>query len=271
MKEELIIKYSGIALDYVIMMAPKVIMAIIALIAGFWAVKKIKIVVDSATEKAKLNEQIRPFLLSFVEMASKCAVIMIAASFVGINFSALFGILTAATFAIGMALQGSMSHFASGILIMVLKPFKANDIVEIFGKFGRVEKIDIFNTKLITPGNKLMIIPNGKIMENSIINYTENGSLRIEFMVDIPNTYPYEEVKSDIAKSLGELSVILDTPEMEIGIETFDAHRYTLRVRPYVHASQFWDGIFQGQEAIKLLFDQKDIDGRCRHLLVEKK
>ncbi len=259
MDQDKLTKYWDQFIDYCVTFAPKLLMAGIVLFVGFWIVKKVVTIFQITLEKAKLSQEIRGFSLSFVGMTLKIGIVLFAASFLGFQMTSIVGILAAASFAVAFALQGSLANLASGILIMVFRPYKIGDMVEVNGKFGKVDDIKIFSTVISTPGLKTLIIPNGKIMENTIINFSEKGAIRLELNITMPYEESYPKVKEIILSTLRSIPLVLDDPEPQVGIENFDSHNIILAVRPFVLPDNYWEGIFETHQEIKAAFSKNNI------------
>ncbi len=259
MNEEKLAFYYDKVIDYAVTFAPKLAGAIIILIVGFWLVKKLANLFALSLERAKFSKEVTPFLVSFASIAMKIVVLLAAASLIGIETTSIVGILAAAGFAVGFALQGSLSNFAAGILIMVFKPYKIGDIVELHGKFGKVEDIHIFNTVVITPGLKTLIIPNGKVIDDTITNFSAKGAVRIELNVTMPYEESFPKVKEVLLSALDSVPLVLKTPAPEVGIERFDHHNILVAVRPYVHPDDYWKGIFEVHKAVKSAFHDHNV------------
>ncbi len=259
MNEEKLNLYYDKDIDFALTFAPKLAGAILILLIGFWLVKKLNGLLTLSLERASLSKDVTPFLVSFVGIAMKIIVLLAAAGVVGIETTSIFGILAAAGFAVGFALQGSLSNFAAGILIMVFKPYKVDDMVEVNGKFGKVVEIHIFNTILTTPGLKTLIIPNGKVIDDTITNFSAKGAIRVELNVSMPYVESFPKVKQVILDALGAVPLVLKSPAPEIGIERFDSHNILLAVRPYVKPVDYWQGIFEVHKAVKSAFHDHNI------------
>ncbi len=253
--DQLINKITEIAID----LGPKLVMAIAALVIGFWLIKKAKKLIAYPIQKAKLGPGVSNFILSILDVVLKIAVILFAASFVGFETSSLVAVIAAASFAVGLALQGSLSNFAAGILVMVFKPYKTGDWIGVKEKFGKVEEIQIFNTILTTPGHKTLIIPNGQIIDDVVTNFSEKGIIRLELNVHIPYAADFPSIKKLIIKTLNDLPLVLKDPQPEVGIETFDSHNIVLAVRPYSLPDDYWDVLFACNEAIKHAFHKAKV------------
>jgi len=252
-------EWGQVALNYVTEYLPSIVAAGLILWIGFKIAKKLVNWVGFLLEKAGVSETLRPFLSSVANVVFKGAVFLIVAKVIGADLTGLFAILAAAAFAIGMALQGSLGNFASGILILTLKPYKIRDWIQVEDKFGRVEEIGIFSTDVLTPGNKILIIPNSKITDSVVTNFSEKGVVRLELEVTMPYEESFPRVKTIIEKSLVGIPKILNDPPPEIGIENFDSHNVQLIVRPYSLPDDFWEVTFAANKAIKRAFSENEV------------
>lgn len=252
-------EYVQIAIDKAVFYLPRVVLAAIILWIGFKIVKKLVSILQKVLEKTGFSETLRPFLASTLSIILKGAVLFSIATILGADLTGLVAILAAAAFAIGMALQGSLGNFASGILILTLKPFKVGDWIEVGEKFGRVVEIGIFSTDVLTPGNKILIIPNSMITESVVTNFTEKGMIRLELEVTMPYEESFPKVERILTEALQNVDKILDSPKPEIGIINFDSHNVQLTVRPYVKPDDFWEVTFNANKAIKSAFSSNNI------------
>ncbi len=246
-------------LDFSKEFLPKLAGAILVVVVGFWIIRKLAVVVRLSLQKAKFSKEVTPFIVSFLNIAMKVIVLLVAAGMVGIETTSIVGILAAAGFAVGLALQGSLGNFAAGILLMVTRPYKAGDMVEVNGKFGKVEEIHIFNTVLTTPGFKTLIIPNGKVIDDTIINFSAKGAIRLELNVSMPYEESFPKVEHIILSALKTVPQVLGDPAPEVGIETFDSHNVVLSIRPFVLPDDYWDGIFEVHRRVKAAFNSHGI------------
>ncbi|MEZ4956163.1 MAG: mechanosensitive ion channel family protein [Saprospiraceae bacterium] len=259
MDQEKLTKYWDQFLDFCVTFTPKILMAAASLYIGMWLIKKMVTIVRLSLEKANFSEEVRPFVISFISVALKVFVVLFAASFLGFETTSIVGILAAASFAVGLALQGSLGNFAAGILVMVFRPYKIGDMVEVGGKFGKVEEISVFNTVLSTPGFKTLIIPNGKIVDDTITNFSSKGAVRLELNITMPYEESFPRVRDVILETLKSIPVVLDDPEPQVGIETFDSHNIVLTVRPFVLPDNFWEGTFESHRLIKKAFNENNV------------
>lgn len=252
-------KYANAAIDAVVSFAPNFFMAIAAFVIGFWLVKKISSITEKALKTSSLSPEITSFLISMFDLVLKLAVVLFAAGFLGFDISAIIGLLAAAGFAIGLALQGGLGNFASGIIILVFKPYKVGDWIQINDKFGKVEEIQIFNTLLGTPGYKTLIIPNGQITENVVTNYSQKGKIRLELEVSMPYEESFPKVKSVLLDVLVKNKYVLDDPKSLVGIEKYDSHNIIVGVKPFVKPEDYWDAVYEINGEIKAALSENKI------------
>ena len=259
MNEDQLSGYFDKIINFTVEFAPKLAGALLVIIVGFWLVKKLAFIARISLDKANFSKEVTPFLLSFLNILLKILVVLTAAGIVGIETTSIVGMLAAAGFAVGLALQGSLGNFAAGILVLVLRPYKVGDMVEINGRFGKVEEIHVFNTVLSTPGLKTLIIPNGKVVDDTIVNFSEKGAIRLELNVTMPYEESFPKVQGIILETLKNIPLVLENPTPEVGIENFDTHNIMLTVRPYVHPDDYWKGIFEVHQAVKAAFNRNGI------------
>ncbi|WP_075342836.1 mechanosensitive ion channel family protein [Tenacibaculum agarivorans] len=242
-----------------ILYVPKLLLGGLILWLGMKLVNRLMTFLGKVLEKAGFDNTIRPFLISMTGFILKGALLLVVASILGVNLSSLVALLAAIGFAIGMALQGSLGNFASGILILTLKPYKSGDWIQVEEKFGKVEEIEIFSTTIVSPGHKTLIIPNSKITDGVVTNYSRKGMVRLEINVTMPYAESFPRVKKIIEDALIKVQHILPEPKTEIGIETFDSHSIELTIRPYVHPEHFWQVTFDTHETVKKAFSDHKI------------
>ncbi|MCB0707603.1 MAG: mechanosensitive ion channel family protein [Saprospiraceae bacterium] len=229
------------------------------MIIGFWLVKRFGLLIHRSLDRAKVSPEISTFLTSLLDIIFKFIVLLFAAGVIGFQVSSLVAVLAAAGFAVGLALQGFLGNFASGITIVFFKPYKVGDWVEISDKFGQVDSIQIFNTTLTTPGQKTLIIPNGQVTDSVITNFSTRGHMRLELSVTIPYEESFPRVKPIILNALKEIPAILTEPEPLVGIEAFDTHNIIVSVRPFIRPDDYWEVTFDAYSAIKKAFNENNI------------
>lgn len=259
MQSDLSMNYINQFLEWAMNFAPKLILAILILVVGLWIVKKLSKAIVNLMERANLDPEISGFFKSMASLALKFVVILIAAGTLGFEVSSILGILAGVVFAIGLALQGFLGNFAAGITIVFFKPYRVGDWVQVSDTFGKVDRIEIFNTILITPGEKTLIIPNGQVTDNIITNFSTQGRMRLELQVTMPYEESYPRVKSIIENALKDFPLIMEDPAPLIGIESYDSHNIIVSVRPYIHPDNYWLATFEALERIKKSFSDSDV------------
>ncbi len=238
---------------------PKLIAGVLILWLGLKLVKKLMKIYDDKFAVKKLSEEIRPFFGNMLDFALKLIVIFSAISVIGIQTSSFAVLLGAVGFAVGMSLQGSLGNLASGIMILIFKPYKINDIVKIHGVEGTVEQIDIFNTIVISYDNKKVIIPNGKAISDIITNVTEKEFLRVDMFINLPYTENFEHVQQIIMDAFLKTENVLQTPEPFIGIEDFDSHGMKIAIFPHCKPEHYWEVYYSSKASVKRALGENKI------------
>ncbi|SER31262.1 mechanosensitive ion channel family protein [Neolewinella agarilytica] len=252
METEQINSYLDTAGNMIIEYAPKVLAAIVILLIGIRIINKVVSMAIKSMSAKGIGGDLAPFLGSIVGIGLKILLVFTVAGILGIDVAAFVGILAAASFAVGMALQGSLANFAAGILIIIFRPYKVGDWIQVPGEFfGQVEEIQIFNTIMVTPGHKTLIVPNGEVINGVVTNYSVKGHIRLElsFLMAYEESFP--KLKGIISDALQGLEYILDEPKPQIGIESYDTHNIIVAVRPYVAPDNYWEATFEVNERIK--------------------
>ena len=246
-------------LDMAIDYAPHVIKAILALIIGFWIISRIVKVLRSVLTKRGIDDTIQPFLLSLVSVGLKVLLLLAVAQMFGFQVTSFIAILSAVAFAIGMALQGSLGHFASGVLLLIFKPFKVGDLVEVGGEMGVVDQIQIFNTVLRTPSNHKIIVPNGLVTSGVIKNINGDGEMGIDLTFGIGYDDDIDKARLIIEKVMANCNLILDEPTPIVQVSELADSSVNFIVRPWAKSENYWDVFFYMQENVKKEFDRAGI------------
>jgi small conductance mechanosensitive channel len=217
-KEAMLDKYIHQAMSGLVEYAPKVISAIVVLIIGMWLIKRIAILTEKAMVKRDLEVSLRTFLRSLISIGLKVILIVTVAGMMGIGTASFVTILGAAGLAVGLALQGSLSNFAGGVLLLIFKPFKVGDVIEAQGQAGEVTEIQIFNTILLNGDHKTIILPNGPLSNGSIVNNSRYGNLRIDIPISISYNNDIKKVEEIIYSVLKLKNKIIKNPDPAIFI-----------------------------------------------------
>ncbi len=251
--------YFDKAIELVMEYGPKLILAILVLIIGMWIIKGVKKLFTKAMQKGQVEISLQKFLISMITVALKVLLLISVASMVGIATTSFIAILGAATFAIGLALQGSMSNFAGGILILLLKPFKVGDTIEAQGFIGKVHEIQIFNTIMKTFDNKMIYIPNGTLSNGNITNYSREPIRRVDMTFGIGYGDDIKKTKEVLERLVKEDARILKDPAPLIAVSNLGDSSVDFAVKVWCDTAEYWNIYFDMQENVKLTFDQENI------------
>lgn len=247
------------AQDLVALYGLKVLAAIAIFIFGKWIARILKSLLIRVLKKSKTDPTIVGFVANIAYVALMVFVVLAALGQLGIQTTSFIAILGAAGLAIGLALQGSLSNFAAGFLMIAFRPFKVGDFIEGAGVAGTVEEISIFTTTLKTGDNKTIIIPNSKISDGNIINYSSKETRRVDLVVGVSYEAKLDHVKSVLEDLVKSEARIMSDPEHLIAVSQLADNSVNLVVRAWVKSSDYWPVTFALTEAIKNRFDAEGI------------
>lgn len=253
-------KYIDIAAEFIAKNAVNVLVAIIILIIGLWISNIITKVTKKVMGKRGVDITLQNFLGDLLGWTLKILVFITAISQAGIKTTSFIAILGAAGLAFGLALQGSLANFAGGALIMIFKPFKIGDLIEAQGELGVVKEIQIFVTKIISPGNKLVIIPNGTLSNGNIKNYTEEGKLRVDLTFGVSYDADIKQTKKVLMEVVNSHPDVLKDPAPTINVSELADSSVNFAVRPWATPEKYWDVYFGITEQTKLALDKAEIE-----------
>lgn len=253
-------KYVEKAKALLIEYGPKFLAAIGLLVIGLWIIKRILKIVRKRSEGGKLDGTLLKFLLNLLGWALKIFLLIAVLGQLGIESTSLVGILAALGLGIGLALQGSLSNLAGGFLIMAFRPYKLGDLIEGQGEIGHVEEIDIFTTKILTPQNKLVIIPNGAMSNGNITNYTSRGVLKIFHTIGVSYDADIRETKKVLMEVLTSQEKVLKDPPPLVEVSELADSSVNFAVRPAVETEDYWDVYFETLERAKNALDAAGIE-----------
>lgn len=238
----------------------KLVIGILILFFGFKIIKRMIKSFSSILDKKGFDITLHSFLQAFTEISLKALLFLMVLSYVGIDTAGFAAILTSAGLAIGFALQGSLANFAGGVVLLFMRPFKINDYVEIADFSGKVQKIQIFYTSLLTVDNKEILIPNGKIADSSIINYSAMENRRVDLTFSTDYNSDVSKVKNILWSIVKEEKLILKSPEPFIGISEHADSSINYVVRVWTKNENYWTVYFNLMEQVKIKFDEEHIN-----------
>lgn len=237
----------------------KLIAAILIFFIGKWLAGKLSRLITKLLEKNKVDVTLVNFLESIIYYTLLVVVIIAVAGQLGINTTSFLTIVGAAGLAIALALKDSLANFASGVMLIMFRPFRVGDFVNTGGVSGTVISIDLFNTILNTPDNQKVIVPNSAITSNVITNVTANDTRRVDLVIGIGYDDDIKKAKEVLQKVLHEEERVLDTPEANIAVSELADSSVNFVVRPWVKTSEYWNVYFALTEKIKIAFDKEGI------------
>ena len=237
----------------------KVLAAIVILILGRWIAKGFKKISKNLLEKRNVEPTLVTFAGNLTYIALMMFFIIAALGQLGIQTTSFIAVIGAAGLAIGLALQGSLSNFAAGFLLIIFKPFKINDFIEGAGTAGTVEKIDIFTTQLKTPDNKTVIIPNKKMTDENIINYTVKGTRRVDMTFGIGYSDDIDKAKNIIREVIENDERVLKDPAPMVAVINLGDSSVDIVARPWAAAGDYWNAYFDITEKVKKKFDEEGV------------
>lgn len=234
--------------------------AIAVLLIGLPIAGYISRIVHRAMDKRSTDPSLSTFMKQITSMILKILVVLSAVSVAGVETTSFIAILGAAGFAIGLAFQGSLSNFAGGVLLLVLRPFKVGDFIDSSGATGTVEAIGIVYTTINTPDNKVITVPNGALANATITNFSVKDKRRVDLVFGTAYDVPVEKAKSAIEAVISQHPLILKDPAWTIRLGAHNASSLDYTVRVWVKAADYWAVHFDLLEAIKEKFDAEDIE-----------
>ena len=258
-KVDLLEEYSQNFLDWLKEFVPNLFFALLALVVGLWLIKKIARVAEKAMERRNLEVSLRTFFKSLIGIGLKIILIITVAGMIGIQTASFVAILGAAGLAVGLALQGSLSNFAGGVLILIFKPYKVGDTIEVMGQQGEVLEIQIFNTILLTGDHRIVILPNGAVSNGFIINFSRHGNLRTEFELQINEKHPVEVVRSLLQQIVDSHTDVLKDPESTVLCSRIVSGGYVMQIRFFTLADKRTEVSASVMEHMKRTLSEKNI------------
>jgi small conductance mechanosensitive channel len=260
--------------DYLLEVGPNVLLALLTLIIGWIIINWLTRILKKGFSKSKLDPTLVPFFSNLFNWGLKVLLFISVASMIGIATTSFIAVLGAAGLAIGLALQGTLANFAGGVIILIFRPYKVGDLIEAQGYLGVVEEIQIFITKLSSPQNEAIILPNGAISNGSIKNYTQLGKRRIDIVIGISYSSDIQKARNVLVDLMRSHEKVLKDPGPSVSVLELADSSVNLGVRPWCDPNDYWDVFFDITEngkrvleenGITIPFPQRDV-----HLFSEK-
>lgn len=248
-------------LEWAEVFGPKLLGAIIVFVVGLYIVNYLSGMVSKVLNKRGIDVSLQSFFSSLVGVGLKVLLLISVAGMLGIQTTSFIAVIGALGLAVGLALQGSLANFAGGVLILVFKPFKVGDLIESNGQTGVVTEIQIFNTVLLTAENKTVILANGAVSNNTIVNFTRHGNLRVDITMAVAPDADLTAAKSVALKVLEDHEFVLKDPAPSVNVLKIADGMVTLAIRPYASPDHYWDVFFSIQERVREAFAKNNIAG----------
>lgn len=246
------------ALSFII----NVLIAIVILLVGDKLIKYIVKLFYKMTEKANIDAGVKKFLASVIRVVLYAVLVVIIAEKFGIDTTSFIAVLGSAGLAVGLALQGSLSNFAGGVIILVLRPFRVGDYIvdNSTGREGTVEEISLFSTRLVTPDNRVVTIPNGILSNSAITNVTAKGTRRLDLVVGIGYSADLKLAKELIVDIVSKREKVLKDQDITIFVDNLGASSVDIGFRCWVNGADYWTEKWEITEAVKEAFDANGIE-----------
>jgi small conductance mechanosensitive channel len=250
--------------------APRLLGALVALVIGFLIIRVIVKGISKLLEKSNVDDTLRPFLITASALLLKTLLFISIASVIGVPMTSFAAVLGAIGLAIGMAFQGSLGNVASGVMILIFKPFKNGDLIETGGHLGFVKEISVFVTFIETFQNKTVIIPNGKITSESVTNYSSKGNVRADIPFAIRYDGDHEKAKEIVLDILKNSPLVLQDPAPSVYITNLGESAVEFLALPYCTVADYWDVYWGLRGEIKSKLGAAGYDAPFKQIVVTK-
>lgn len=245
--------------DWIIPYGSKFLLAVAIYYGGKWLARLLSRLLGKMVLISTKDEMLQSFVTSISYFLFLLIVIIAALSQLGVNTSSLVALIGAAGLAVGLALQGSLQNFASGVMLLIFKPFKKGDFIEVDGVAGKVEQMGLLLLELRTNDNKSILLPNNSVFGGKIVNYSRNETRRIDLIFDIAYESDIAQAKAIVAEVLQNEPRVLKDPEPVIAVGSLAASSVQIFARPWVQTSDYAATNFALIEQVKIAFDQAGI------------
>lgn len=245
--------------QWLIEIATNIVVAILILVIGSWLVKKLANTVKRVLDGRGFDSTLSSFFRSVLHMTGLVVVVIAAMDRVGIETAQLAAILAAVGLAIGFALQGSLSNVAAGVMLMIFRPIRVDDLINAAGETGKVKSIELFTTVLVTVDGRRIIIPNSKITSGNITNFTVEGKMRVDMVFGIGYDDDIAAAKQVIMDIMQADERVFSDPAPFVGVTSHGDNSVNLVAHPWCETSNKWGLWFDMHEKVKLAFDEAGI------------
>ncbi len=248
------------AVELALVYGPKLVAAIVVLIIGLWVIKGVTRGVRTAMDTKNIDPSLKPFVVSIVNVLLKVMLVISVLGMLGIQMTSFIAVLGAAGLAIGLALSGTLQNFAGGVMILLLKPFKVGDFIDTQDYLGKVSAIKVFNTVLLTPDNKTIIIPNGELSNKAITNFSTQEQRRVDWTIGIGYGDDVDKARQVIQKLIDQESRILKDPAVLIAVSELADSSVNFAVRAWVMSGDYWPVYYEMNENVYKTFAKEGLN-----------
>lgn len=238
------------------------------IVASIVAIRILLALLDRAMERAKLDRGMRTFLRSGLKVILALVAVSVILGYLGVPMTSLVAILSVLGLAISLAVQGLLSNLAGGIMLLTAHPFASGDFVEAGGVSGTVREVGLVYTKLGTPDNKVVYVPNGDISGKTIVNYSAEDKRRVEIKVSTSYDAPRKVVQESVLRLIGEHPKTFSTPEPMVRVSNYGDNAIEYTIRCWCATGDYWDVYFDLMEGIKAAFDKAGVEMTYPHVNV---
>ncbi len=239
MNEKLSHYFNEILLD-ILLYAPRILSALLVFAGGLWLINYSTRVFEKTMKRKGFDVSLQPFLSSLASGSLKIILLISVAGMLGIQTTSFVAVIGAAGLAVGLALQGSLSNFAGGVLTLVFKPYKVGDLIEAQGQFGEVKEIQIFNTILLTTDKRTIILPNGAVSNGTVVNYSKQGNIRLDIAIHLAPETNIDEARKVFLALCNESTLVLKEPQASLAVVKILGGIH-VSLRPYVDPKNYWE------------------------------
>lgn len=264
-------KYLNTLKELIIEYTPRILMALAMLIIGLIAIRVIVNTTKKILRKREVDVSLQQFLGDLLSWTLKILLFITVIAKLGVETASFAAIIAAAGLAIGLALQGSLGNFAGGVLIMIFKPFKVGDLIQAQGETGVVKQIEIFTTKLTGLSNREIIIPNGSLSNGNIINFTTEGTRRVDLVFGVSYDADIKQTKDVLMSVLTSHPKVLKDPTPGVTVLELADSSVNFAVRPWCKTEDYWTVYFDVTENTKIALDKAGIEIPYPHQVEIKK
>ena len=240
--------------------AVNIVAAIAIIIVGMIVARVVSNTVNRLMLARKIDATVADFLSALVRYAVIAFTLIAALGRVGVQTASVIAVLGAAGLAIGLALQGSLSNFAAGFLLIIFRPIKAGEFIEVAGTNGVVQSVQLFTTTLTSGDNKMVVVPNSAILNGTIVNYSRMDTRRVDMTFGIGYGSDLRKAKQILERLVNEDPRILKDPEAVIAVAALADSSVNIVVRPWVKTGDYWGVWFDFHEKVKLAFDAEGVE-----------